>query len=168
MKSRNAVTEQVNSEWNNQNKWNKEIRSHIEIDNTTNDKWLNMYKYDPMLMERTWDVPDLAQLKSQVKQTQEYDSIMQSYTEDLLLAHKVIKSGVPNQWGCRIPVKSTWNVELFNNLLQGYEDQDVTEWIKYGFPISREANFPDPYPCTVNHKGATEFPDAMTNTSRKK
>ena len=62
--------------------------------------------------------------------------------ESIMLAHRVIKSGIPNWLGCRIPVKSHWNLPMFEQLLQNYNDREVLEWLKYGFPISRADTAP--------------------------
>ena len=77
---------------------------------------------------------------------------------DLLLAHKVLDSGVPNRWGCRIPVRSNWNLDEFQRLLGDYEDLELIELLRYGFPISRSDEVGDPTPATCNHLGATRYP----------
>ena len=46
-------------------------------------------------------------------------------------------------------------------MLQDYEDWEVTEWLKYGFPVARDPMEPDPIPCETNHWGASRFPDAI-------
>ena len=87
--------------------------------------------------------------------------------EDILLAHKVIQSGIPNRYGCRIRVRSNWSLEFLDQWLLDYEDREILEWIKYGFSISREDSYPDPVPANCNHKGATQFPQAITDYIRK-
>ena len=48
-------------------------------------------------------------------------------------ANKLVRdSGVPNAVGCKIPVPTTCNLELFEELLTGYEDQDVIKYLKFG------------------------------------
>ena len=74
------------------------------------------------------------------------------------MAYKVLDSGVPNRWGCHIPVRSNWKLEEFNNLLQEYHDTEIIEWLRFGFPISREDGTEDPTPAVANHLGATRFP----------
>ena len=76
---------------------------------------------------------------------------------DILLAHKVLQSGVPNRFGCIIPVSSYWNIELLRSLLVDYHDIEVTEWMMYGFSISRD----DLHLCNKNHKSATQFPEII-------
>ena len=77
-----------------------------------------------------------------------------------MLAHKVIDSGVPNRFGCRIPVNSNWNLPLFQSLLKDYYDQDLLEWLEFGFPVS-QFGVPDLVPADRNHRGATLFPDTI-------
>ena len=79
------------------------------------------------------------------------------FLNDLIIAHKVIKSGVPNKLGCMIPVNSTWNIPLFRSLLGDYHDIDVVNWLEFGFSISYEASM-NPRPNKNNHKGAVDFP----------
>ena len=85
----------------------------------------------------------------------------QGFIEDILLAHKVTASGVPNRFGCRIPVCNNWNIPFLEAWLRDYEDFEVVEWIKFGFSVSRDDSAPDPTPTNINHKGANEFPEAI-------
>ena len=85
----------------------------------------------------------------------------QAGIEDILLAHRITDSGVPNRYGCRIQLKSHWNLDILEELLDGYEDMEVVEWLRYGFSISRNPNAADPEPATTNHMGATLFPEAI-------
>ena len=81
----------------------------------------------------------------------------QSFIHDILLAHKVTDSGVPNRFGCRIQVQSTWNLDLLDSLLIDYHDRDVVEWLKYGFSVSRDDGAPLK-PADKNHAGALAYP----------
>ena len=49
--------------------------------------------------------------------------------EDLHLHKEVMEKGYPNRWGAWIPVSSKWNLELFAELLQGYHNEEVIEWM---------------------------------------
>ena len=80
---------------------------------------------------------------------------------DILLAHKVIESGVPNRFGARIPLITNWNLYNFAQLLRGYEDMEVIEWLKYGFSISRADEVGDPTPNIKNHLRAVLFPETL-------
>ena len=81
--------------------------------------------------------------------------------EDIRLHHQVITEGYPNRWGARRPVKTKWNLEKFEELLTNYHDKEVVDWIRYGWPTGRLPTLPDPSRSNKNHKGATEFPEAM-------
>ena len=74
------------------------------------------------------------------------------------MAHRIIDSGLPNFYGERIPLHMNWNILLFRDLLHDYQDIEVTEWLKYGFSVSRSDDFDDPIPCTKNHLGANMYP----------
>ena len=54
--------------------------------------------------------------------------------KDIKLHQEVLEGGYPNRWGTRRPVNSKWNLEVFETLLQGYEDQEVVEWMRFGWP----------------------------------
>ena len=77
------------------------------------------------------------------------------------MAHKVIASGKPNRWGCKIPIHSNWNLPLFQSLLHDYDDIEIIQYLRYGFPISRDNKQVDPTPNAVNHKRATMFPEEV-------
>ena len=91
----------------------------------------------------------------------------QSFLQDIMLANKITQSGVPNRYGCRIPLCTNWKLDVFEELLQGYEDLEVLEWLKYGLSISRDENQPDPVPSTTNHQGALFFPHVLDEYVKK-
>ena len=80
---------------------------------------------------------------------------------DLQLHEAVLKGGYPNRWGARIPVKTKWNLERFEELLKDYSDSEVVEWIRYGWPSGRLPTLPDPGISTRNHKGVTDHPGVL-------
>ena len=84
-----------------------------------------------------------------------------NFCEDIMLSHKIINSGVPNRFGCRIPLHTNWNLELMKTLIIDYEDQEIIDWLTFGFSISRDDDTADPIPATTNHQGALLFPDAV-------
>ena len=77
------------------------------------------------------------------------------FTEHLWLAHLVMLSGKPNRFGCRIPLNTNWNLQLLESLLQDYPDKGIVEWLRFGFPISRDT-LPKVLPATSNHKSAID------------
>ena len=81
--------------------------------------------------------------------------------EDVRLHNEVLKGGYPNRWGARRPVTTRWNLELLEELLIDYEDKEVVEWIKFGWPVGRLPTLQEPAITNKNHKGATEHPQAL-------
>ena len=73
---------------------------------------------------------------------------------DIGLHERVIQNGNPNRWGARIPVKSGWNLVLMEELLRNYEDKEVVEWIRYGWPTGRLPTLPAPAQTGKTTKGA--------------
>ena len=80
------------------------------------------------------------------------------FAEDILLSHKVIASGVPNRFGCRIPVKSNWNLSKFQQLLHNYHDIEIINWLKFGFPVSWDPSLTTLIPAKKNHMAAIGYP----------
>ena len=80
---------------------------------------------------------------------------------DIQKHQEVLSKGYPNRWGARIRVESTWNIELFSSLLADYEDREVVEWLKYGWPTGRLPTLQPPTLNKKNHKGATDYPEQM-------
>lgn len=74
------------------------------------------------------------------------------------LHKRVAAYGVCNRFGARIPVNFHWNLSLFDSLLFDYEDREVVEWLRFGWPINRALHLPHPSIQIHNHKGATLFP----------
>ena len=87
--------------------------------------------------------------------------------EDIRLHNQVLELGYPNRWGAKIPVNTKWNLQLLQELLEGYEDQEVTEWLKYGWPIGRLPTLPPPQLSYKNQKGAQEHPEALEKYIQK-
>ena len=87
--------------------------------------------------------------------------------EDLRLHQEVLEKGYPNRWGAKIPVRTKWNLGKFEELLEDYEDKEVVEWIRYGWPTGRLPSLPDPTVNFKNHKGATEHPQALKTYLKK-
>ena len=81
--------------------------------------------------------------------------------KDLALHEQVLRLGYPNRWGARIELEHKWNLQLFRDLLQGYEDTEVVEWIRYGWPTGRLPTMADPLHAAKNHSGATDHPQAL-------
>ena len=81
--------------------------------------------------------------------------------EDIKLHQEVLDGEYPNRWGARRPVTTKWNLKRLEELLSHYEDREVVEWIRYGWPMGRLPILQDPAISNRNHKGATEYPQAL-------
>lgn len=85
---------------------------------------------------------------------------------DLRLATLVRESGMPNVYGLRIPVASTWNFRLLASLVNNSSDREVVLFLRYGWPLNRE--MPVPLTCTYgNHAGATQHASAVEDYIHK-
>ena len=92
---------------------------------------------------------------------------LDSHWEDINLWRRVWEQGYPNRFGARIPIKNKWNLEKFKQMLGTYQDREVVEWIKYGWPSGRLPSLGPPKKTYKNHKGATDFPEALKRYIRK-
>jgi len=82
-------------------------------------------------------------------------------------AHDVIsKSGVPNCKGARIPIPTHLNVTAWETQLQGYSDEELLEFLKYGFPVGYEKK-ELPISKLKNHKGAVDYPEFINDYINK-
>ena len=75
---------------------------------------------------------------------------------------QIRRSGLINAKGCKIEIPSVWNIELFEELLSGYEDMEIIKYLHYGWPVelSKKLNV---LPPPVNQKGARDNPDKVLN-----
>ena len=84
----------------------------------------------------------------------EHERMGQDYNEFWLKANNIIaNSGKINAESCKIRVPSFWNVELFEELLYGYENQDIVQYMKFGWPVDFE-NVQNLEERPKNQKGA--------------
>ncbi len=86
--------------------------------------------------------------------------------EGIELHNAVVKSGVPNYVGCRLPVDSKIDVEFLEKQTEDYADKVVVEFLKFGWPVGVEG------PCSPsvthrNHKDATLFPEQVERYIKK-
>ena len=75
-------------------------------------------------------------------------------------AHRVKQSGVPNYIGCHIVLPSKFNFEFLYKELEHYQDRQVIDFLKFGFPVDCQLVQDDPG-IPANHSGATDFPDEI-------
>ena len=73
------------------------------------------------------------------------------------LHSKVKEHDAPNFIGARIPVPSQLNIPVWKEWLSDYWDQQLLQFLEFGFPIGFNRNCPLNHDG-VNHKTATDFP----------
>ena len=123
------------------------------------DSWTPIAKYAPEFLDTELDVPGNMVDENFFKffvSSMEQNAMVQ----DVMLANHITASGKPNRFGCRIPVASAWKLDILEEWLKDYHDYEITEWLKYGFPISR-IDYPMLVPANTNHLRATLFPEAI-------
>ena len=79
------------------------------------------------------------------------------------LAKYIRVNGEPNVFGTKIPVHSTWNITLLDSFLVEYEDREVVEFMRYGWPANRIPTMPMPSVSRVNHQSAIDHPIFVEN-----
>ena len=94
-------------------------------------------------------------------------SWMKEVDQDIRMHQEVLHKGYPNRWGAQIPVQTRWNLQLLDTLLQGYEDAEVVQWLRYGWPTGRLPTLPLPKKNHKNHSGATDYPEQLTRYINK-
>lgn len=104
---------------------------------------------------------DILKMKTQLEEMKEVGCGDASNLYDIKLAELVIQSRKYNYEGLRIPLKTRWNTDLLAEMLQGCPDEEVLQFIKFGWPIDRDNDLEVPDAEGRNHRGATEFPDAV-------
>lgn len=80
---------------------------------------------------------------------------------DVKLTEMIVESKKYNYEGLRIPLKTSWNTDLLADMLQDYPDEEVLRFLKYGWPIDRDETMRVPDASGRNHKGATQYPEAV-------
>ena len=108
----------------------------IEVDECTKisqlDEWIPVATYAPEFLDTELDIP------SEPVDQQFFNTFVQEIqsdkaAHDILLAHEVIQLGMPNKFGCHIPLHTNWKLSIFRDLLHEYQDLDVLDWLQFGF-----------------------------------
>ena len=76
-------------------------------------------------------------------------------------ANRIVReSGKENWEGAKIQVNNTWDLEKFEQWLEGYEDQRVIDYLRYGWPLNASDTHQD---ATIprNQAGARQHPDKI-------
>ena len=93
-----------------------------------------------------------------------YFSLFQNHNQqqniiyDIMLAHSIIESGVPNKFKKCIPLCTAWNIKLLEMFHTDYEDREVVDWLTYGFLVSRNDSVAKIEPADHKHNGVNLFP----------
>ena len=80
---------------------------------------------------------------------------------DIHRHYQVCQGGYPNRWGAKVELEHRWSLDKLAEYLEGYEDTEIVEWLRYGWPAGRLPTLPEPGWARKNHAGATEFPEAL-------
>ena len=85
----------------------------------------------------------------------------QQFTSFYIEAYFTIKeSGKENFRGCRIPVPSCFNFDYLYAECKEYEDRQVVELLRYGFPVGHDGRTGSKV-IPKNHTGAIQFPEEI-------
>jgi hypothetical protein len=85
----------------------------------------------------------------------------QQFTAQQLWGKKQVNDiGVHNYNSYRVPVKSGFNVDRFQEMLEDYDDKQLFELLRFGFPLDMTEEL-NPVKDTVNHTSAVKFPDEV-------
>ena len=77
-----------------------------------------------------------------------------------------MRSGVNNYKQCKIQLPSKFNFDYLERELVNYGDKQVTEFLRYGFPVDCRPGFGSSE-VQANHKGAMEFPQEVVSLLQK-
>lgn len=131
--------------------------NHNSNNSNLNDKLIPVSDYAPEFVDTDLDIPQICVDADYFQYFMNYNT-QQNLIYDVMLAHKVLQSGNPNRYGSRIPIVTNWNTKLLDMFLLDYEDREVTEWLTYGFSISRDNNIAQIWPAQGNHASANAYP----------
>ena len=70
----------------------------------------------------------------------------------------VRKTGLPNYLSAKVPLSSALNCDQWDSLLEDYDDQEITQFLRFGWPSSYNA----PTPPTL---AARNHPSALTHAT---
>ena len=70
---------------------------------------------------------------------------------------RIINSNTPNYKGCRVQIHSELNIPYWEEMLRDYIDKDLTELLKYGFPLGIANRNALDTKAVINHNTATQY-----------
>ena len=90
-----------------------------------------------------------------------YSPQMALMDNDIEVARYIMHTGKLNSVCAKVPIKSNWNLRLFQSLCTSQSDFEVLEFLRYGWPLNRE---PGPVAQTwENHALANRYPQQISN-----
>ncbi len=102
-----------------------------------------------------------------VEKISEGDAVATLQGSDIQLIFDVRQYGVPNRFGAREVLQTNWKLDVFQQLLEGFQDMEILEWLWYGWPINRDVQAPKVPMLVYNHKGATDIPELLDKYIQK-
>ena len=79
---------------------------------------------------------------------------------DMEIVHMVIQDGQPNSMGLRIPLRTNWNLNLFQSLCTSRSDYEVLTYLRYGWLLNR--NKGSVAQTFENHMSARKYPSHVS------
>ena len=73
---------------------------------------------------------------------------------------RIRKSGKFNFELCRFPVPTSWKLDSFASMLEGYHDQHIIEFLRFGWPVE-VSTIKESLEIPPNQRGARECPEAL-------
>ena len=131
------------------------------------ESWSQSHTY---IGDGLWDIPEEGTMinHKQMPPADTWERLrMEIGNEDLMRAKVVGDKGYPNMFGARIPVPSKWNLDVFQELLKDYDDKEVIQGLKFGWPTGRLPTLKDPTLTFKNHQGAVDHPQALRKYIKK-
>lgn len=86
---------------------------------------------------------------------------------NVVLVNSLIRdSGKRNAHGLRIPIKSSWNFVSLEKMLKNYQDKEIIDYLKYGWPIGHDGSATDTR-IPKNQEGALKNQEALNSYVQK-
>ena len=83
-----------------------------------------------------------------------------TFSSFLDIHHTVALTGQPNYQTARVPVFTTLNIAVWRELLSGYLDEIICEFLEFGWPIGYTSDTLPIFDLRT-HRGALDLPDQV-------
>ena len=77
------------------------------------------------------------------------------------------KTGKPNHEEAKIQVNQDWNFEILEKWLQEYEDKEIIEYLKYGWPLNNQETKINTKKKQVTRKECKKIKQLLTSTLKR-